>query len=130
MTRAEIVTQTVMQELAKPYTYGKSDCFFMGMRVVDAVRGTKHCKTYAKDYRTLAGAQRALRKRGHKSLTTFFAEHLEQIPAGQCVLGDLVVAERQGAEHVAVCTGTGFVGKTESGSTPFPISEIKAAFKV
>ncbi|WP_141333429.1 DUF6950 family protein, partial [Sinorhizobium meliloti] len=86
---------------------------------------------YRGAYRTLAGAQRALRRRGHTSLVSFFAAELGQQPKGgaEARLGDLVILRlTDGAEHVGICLGARFVTKTERGRSDHRLADVIAAF--
>lgn len=86
---------------------------------------------YWRSYKTLAGAQRALRKRGHKSLKSFFAEHLETVPPASAQVGDIVVILIDNGEHVGVCLGASgrFVTKTADGPSYHRVGECLAAFR-
>ena len=131
MNRFRVVEATLNAELEKPYAYGSADCFFLGCAMIDALTGRETVKKYLGSYKTLAGAQRALRKRKHTSLSTFFAAELEQEPRGaaEARMGDLVVLRlSDGAEHVGICLGTRFVTKTPDGRQSFGLSEVIAAF--
>lgn len=122
------------EEFAKPYKFGvwgkASDCFFTGLAVIDAVKGTEYRKKYSGRYRTLRGAQKALRKEGHKTLVTFFADLLPQIPPAMAKAGDLAIVDVDGAEHVAVCNGLNFMAKIEDGLMICELGDCKAAFEV
>ena len=85
-------------------------------------------KTYKGRYRTLAGAQRALRREGHTSLVTFFAAHLETCAPAAARIGDLAIIQLGEAEHVGVCVGTKFLTKTETGASFHDVTRVKAAF--
>jgi NlpC/P60 family. len=134
MNRFRTVEATLNAELAKPYAYGtpeKSDCFMMGCALVDALEGTQIAGKYAGAYKTLAGAQRALRKRGFKSLIDFWTAELGRpsVSAAGARFGDLVILRlADGAEHVGVCLGTRFVTKTEKGREDHGLSDVVAAF--
>ncbi|MDX1053553.1 DUF6950 family protein [Sinorhizobium medicae] len=131
MNRFRIVEATLARELAKPYAYGSADCFMLGCAFVDALTGSSLAGTYRGAYRTLAGAQRALRRRGHTSLVSFFAAELGQQPKGgaEARLGDLVILSlADGAEHVGVCLGARFVTKTERGRSDHRLADVIAAF--
>lgn len=133
MNRFRIVEATLNAELAKPYAYGSADCFFMGCAMIDALTGAETAKKYLGSYKTLAGAQRALRKRKHKSLVTFFSAELEQNPKGgaEARQGDLVILRLDdGAEHVGICIGLRFVTKTPSGRQDYGLGEVVAAFHI
>lgn len=133
MNRFRIVKATLNAELAKPYAYGVADCFFMGCAMIDALTDRETVKKYLGSYKTLAGAQRALRKRKHKSLVTFFSAELEQDPKGgaEARQGDLVILRLDdGAEHVGICIGTRFVTKTPDGRQDFGLGEVIAAFHI
>lgn len=136
MNRYRIVEQTLNDELAKPYDFGdpqRSDCFFMGLAMIDALTESSFCEKYAGTYSDLLGAQKALRKRKHKSLATFFAAELEQDPKGaaEAQLGDLVILRlSDGAEHVAICVGSRFATKTPRGREDHGLSEVIAAFSI
>lgn len=133
MNRYRIVEQTLNAELEKPYSFGIADCFMMGCAMVDALSGREMANKYQGSYKTLAGAQRALRKRKHKSLATFFAAELEQDPKGaaEAQLGDLVILRlSDGAEHVAICVGSRFATKTPRGREDHGLSEVIAAFSI
>lgn len=133
MNRFRIVEATLNAELAKPYAYGTADCFFMGCAMIDALTGAETAKKYIGSYKTLAGAQKALRRRKHKSLVTFFAAELEQEPKGaaEARFGDLVVLRlADGAEHVGICIGVRFVTKTPDGRQDYGLWEVIAAFHI
>lgn len=129
-TRFEIADPVIQEELAKPYTYGAADCFFFGCRIADAFDETRGLvKLYSGSYRTLMGAQKALRKRGFKSTADLFATHLEAIAPALAQYGDLVVLQLADGEHVGVCLGQRFLTKTERGKSLHGLSEVKAAFR-
>ncbi len=131
MNRFRIVEATLARELAKPYDYGSADCFMLGCAFVDTLTGSALADKYRSAYRTLAGAQRALRRRGHASLVSFFTAELGQEPKGgaEARLGDLVILRlSDGAEHVGVCLGVRFVTKTERGQSDHGLADVIAAF--
>ncbi|AEH79108.1 hypothetical protein I7G86_10170 [Sinorhizobium meliloti] len=131
MNRFRIVEATLARELAQPYAYGTADCFMLGCAFIDALTGWPFADKYRGAYRTLAGAQRALRRRGHKSLVSFFAAELGQEPKGgaEARLGDLVILRLvDGAEHVGICLGARFVTKTERGRSDHALADVIAAF--
>ncbi|MBN7804917.1 C40 family peptidase [Agrobacterium rosae] len=133
MNRFRVVEATLNAELAKPYAYGTADCFMLGCAMVDSLAGLDTAKKYGGSYKTLVGAQKALRKRKHKSLVTFFAAELDQEPKGaaEARLGDLVILRlADGAEHVGICLGTRFVTKTPDGRQDYSLSEVIAAFHI
>ena len=101
MNRFLIVEATLSRELAKPYAYGSADCFFLGLAVADALEGAVHSSKYAGSYSSLTGAQRALRRRGHKSLVSFFGALFPACAPAAARFGDLVILRlSDGAEHV------------------------------
>jgi hypothetical protein len=134
MNRFRIVEATLNAELAKPYAYGdpkQSDCFMMGCALVDALEGRQMVKTYAGAYKTLAGAQKALRKRGFKSLVDFWTTELGHPPVGgaEARFGDLVILKlTDGVEHVGICVGTRFRTKTPAGCEDHGLADVVAAF--
>ncbi|WP_246671795.1 hypothetical protein [Mesorhizobium sp. B2-2-3] len=129
--RFEIVAETLKAEMAKPYVYGESDCFFLGCRMADALDTTLGLvKKYSGSYTTLAGAQRALRRRKCKSLVQLFARHLEPCAPAEARTGDLVILQVGPAEHVGICMATRFVTKTERGRADYDLSACKAAFRL
>ncbi|WP_420406905.1 DUF6950 family protein [Hoeflea sp.] len=130
VNRAATVSGIVRTARAETYVYGSNDCFFLGLKVIDALNGTSHVKTYSGAYRTLKGAQRALRKRGHTSIVTLYAGLLPQIPWGRARIGDLAVVDVDGVEHVGVHGGQAWMSITESGPVTWPLHMAKAAFKV
>ncbi|MFD2650551.1 DUF6950 family protein [Brucella rhizosphaerae] len=132
MTRFEIMTPVLQGELEKPYVYGESDCFFLGCQMADAFDASREMTfSYWRSYKTLAGAQRALRKRGHKSLKSFFGQHLEQVSPAQAQVGDIVVILIDNGEHVGICLGASgrFVTKTADGPSYHRVGECLAAFR-
>jgi hypothetical protein len=133
MNRFRTVEALIHAELAKPYAYGEGDCFSLGCALVDALEGTSLVKKYSKAYRTLAGAQKALRKRGFKSLVDFWAVELGRPSTGaaDARFGDLVVLRlADGAEHVGVCVGSRFITKEPSGRTDHGIADVIACFHI
>lgn len=129
-TRFEIAQPVIEAELAKPYAYGVADCFMFGCRMADAFDGSRGMvATYGGSYKTLTGAQRALRRRGFTSLVEFFSTHLEQCAPGAAQIGDLAVIQLADGEHVGVCVGLKFITKTERGRSLHDVSAVKAAFR-
>jgi hypothetical protein len=129
MNRFEIVEATLNAELAKPYQYGIADCFFLGIAMIDALSGSDNRKKFAKAYRTLPGAQRALRRRGHTSLVTLFETIVEPCAPAEARLGDIVVLQLGPHEHVGICLGSKFLTKTDKGKSYHVISDCIAAFR-
>lgn len=131
MNRFRVVEATLNAELSIPYAYCSADCFHLGCSMIDALTGSRLVAKYAGCYRTLPGAQRALRRRGHKSLVTLLAKHLPQIPPAEARIGDVVVLLlADGAEHCGICLGGRFVTKTETGRSDHLLSDCIAAFRV
>jgi hypothetical protein len=128
LDRIAIVDRVFAQEMAKPYVEGVSDCFFLGLADIDALRGTEFSSEYAGVYKTLRGSQHALRRRGHTSLTTFFPTlGLESIPAGRCAPGDIGIPVTDGVEHIAIFTGAAFRSRGPDGDLVFRLADIAAA---
>lgn len=136
MNRYRVVEKVLKEEFAKPYDFGdpqRSDCFFMGLAMIDALTESSFCEKYAGTYSDLLGAQKALRKLKHKSLATFFASILdkESVGGAQAKLGDLAILKLpDGAEHVAICVGSRFATKTPKGRQDYGLSEVIAAFNI
>ncbi|PCI03433.1 MAG: hypothetical protein COB78_10775 [Hyphomicrobiales bacterium] len=130
MSRFEAVNSVILAEMAKPYSYGCSDCFFLALAVIDRLQNTKLKKKYSGIYTTFSGAQKAMRKRKFKSIGDLFAKHLEQIAPAMARLGDVVVLEVDGKEHSAICTGGAFLTRVEGGTSIHSLADVKSAFKV
>lgn len=131
-TRFEIVKSVIDAEMAKPYSHKPAaDCFFFGCRVADALDATLGLEAkYLDSYSTLRGAQRALRRRGHKSLSDLFATHLAPCAPAEARIGDIGVLQLQDGEHVGVCIGMKFITKTSRGRAFHDLADCKAAFRV
>jgi len=129
-SRAEITTRILTEARRAPYAFGVNDCFFMGLRQIDAIQGTAHAEEHKGVYSTLSGAQRALRRRGHKSLVTYYATLLRPIGWGSARIGDLAIVEIDGAEHVGIHGGLGWHSITESGPRRWDLQLAKQAFGV
>lgn len=139
MNRFDLVVITMQREFSKPYGHvysdNASDCFFTGLAMVDAIQGTDLRKTYEGRYKTLAGAQRALKKEGHTTLVSFFDALLEQIAPLQAHIGDLAIVSlpvegtNRMAEHVGIHTGNRVRVKTEAGAVEFSPAQAIAAFR-
>ncbi len=136
MSRFQVVSDTLKAELAKPYSYGSTDCFFTGLAMIDALNGTSLVATYQCRYKTLVGAQKALRAEGHKSLVSFFeAIGGPRIAPLQATFGDIgvialpVEGKKRLAEHVGVHDGRQWVVKTETGTLTFDSAQALAAFR-
>lgn len=131
MTRYEIVSRVIEEEMARPFHLGVSDCFLIGARVADALDPSRQLYIkYAGRYSTQLGAGRVLRREGCASLTDLLAQHLEPCAPARAVLGDLVVARGDGIEHVAVClSSTRFIGKTEAGPVWRTLHDVISAFR-
>jgi hypothetical protein len=129
-SRFDIVNDTLEKELAKPYKFGKSDCFYLSLAVIDALTKTTLRKKYLNIYTTFNGAQKAMKKRGFASIGDLFKEHLEEIAPAMAVIGDVVVLDFLGMEHSAICVGSKFVTKTQEGRSFHVLDDVKSAFKV
>ena len=132
MSRFETMMPVLQAELEKPYVFGESDCFFLGCQMADAFEPSREMTfSYWQSYKTLPGAQRALRKRGHKSLTSFFAQQLEAVSPAQAQVGDIVVIHIENGEHVGICLGASgrFVTKTADGPSYHRVADCIAAFR-
>lgn len=129
-SRFDQVARVLETEFAKPYVPGKSDCFFTFIRLADTLDPSLGLeKAYAGTYRTLAGAQRALRRRGHTSLVDLFGTHMERCGAAQARVGDIGVILLADGEHVGACVGAQFVTKTSRGQTFHDLADVIAAFR-
>jgi len=129
--RFAIVAATVQAEFAKPYVYGEADCFFLGLRMVDALDPSlRLVEHYAATYATLLGANKALRKRGFKTLADLFASHLEPCVPAEARLGDIVILQLGKMQHVGICLGNRFVTKTDAGRSDHLLGDVIAAFRV
>ena len=134
-SRFETVTLIMESEMVMPYCYGKSDCFFLALAVIDALRGCVLQKEYAGIYTTFNGAQRAMKKRGFVSMGDLFARHLEPIAPAMAKFGDVVVLEISGPnnqmmEHSAICVGGQFITRTLGGLSSHGLGAVKSAFRV
>lgn len=131
MDRFRIGRATLERELSTPYAYGPADCFHLGCAMADALHGTSLVEKYRGAYRTIRGAQKALRRHGFETLVAFWASELGQEPDGGASARyfDLVILSlADGAEHVGVCLGTRFITKTENGRSDYGLSDVLAAF--
>lgn len=128
--RHRITTRVLAEEMAKPYIYGKSDCFALGCRQADAMDPSlKLSKKYLGTYDSLAGAQRALRRAGHRTLQSFWGAILPSCAPAEARLGDVGVVQVGKAQHVVVFLGTRLVSKGENGRSEHSLSECIAAFR-
>lgn len=129
--RFAIIAATIEAEFAKPYVYGEADCFFLGCRMADALdQSLGLAAHYAETYSTLLGANKALRKRGFKTLADLFASHLEGCAPAEAQLGDIVILQLGKMQHVGVCLGNRFVTKTDAGRSDHLLGDVIAAFRV
>lgn len=128
--RFQIVDATIRAELAKPYVEGESDCFFLGCQMADALNPALGLvKKYWHAYTTILGAQKALRKRGHKSLADLFRTHLTACAPAEAQLGDIVILQLADGQHVGICLGIRFVTKTSAGRSYHFVADCVAAFR-
>jgi hypothetical protein len=131
-SRFEIVSAAIDVEMAKPYAHWPhADCFFFGCRVADALDPLLGLeRAYSGTYRTLLGAQKALRKRGFKSLTELFAAHLAPCAPAEARIGDIGIVHLADGDHVSVCVGMRFLTKTARGRSFHDLADCTAAFRV
>ncbi|MEM9677091.1 MAG: hypothetical protein AAF890_03455 [Pseudomonadota bacterium] len=134
MTRFELAHSVLVSEMAKPYRYGASDCFFLGLRMIDAAMGSNHVKTYSRRYTTLKGAHRALRKDGHSTVAELFETLCDPIAPAMAQVGDVAVVtldvDGGAADHVGIVFGSDVIIRTEQGQQRHPISSVTHAFRV
>lgn len=130
MTRFEVVSNVLQTAISEPYKYGSNDCFFLGLKTIDALTGTQWVKHYSGAYKTLLGANRALRRRGHASLVDLYRELVLPIAWGRSRIGDVAVIEVGGVEHIAVHGGQSWHSITEAGHIVWPLDHAKQAFEV
>jgi hypothetical protein len=129
MSRFETVDATLKAELEKPYAFGIADCFFLGIAMLDALSGSDNRGKFGKAYRTMAGAQRALRRRGHTSLVQLFETLAEPCAPAAARLGDIVILQLGPHEHVGICLGSRFITKTDKGASYHALADCIAAFR-
>jgi len=128
--RFKLVSETVSQELALPYVIGQSDCFFMALRVADAVNGTNVAEKFEGVYSSPAEIKRYMASRKFRTIGRVLEEFFERVPGAQLALGDIAVVNHNGQEHTAVCGGTSFIVKSENGREVFSLDSVKSGFKV
>lgn len=131
MSRYDTVMRVIEEEMAEPYQYGEADCFLLGCCMADALDPSRRMyATYAGTYKTQKQAQRLTVEMGCRSLVEVLGQHLERCPPAAARLGDLVVVNRDGEEHVAICTTSArFLGKTPAGPVWFALGDVIAAFR-
>lgn len=128
--RATITARILREARSRPYVPGFNDCFFLGLRQIDWIQGTEHEAAHKGAYTTIKGANRALRRRGHTTLVTYFAGLVEPISWGAARIGDLAIVEVDGAEHVGLHGGLGWQSITDAGPVRWNLAQAKQAFGV
>lgn len=129
MTRIAELRKVLDEEFAKPYISGESDCFFLTLRVVDALAGTSMVEQHQGKYTSIVDGNKALRKSGYKKLSNVLAEHLPEITPSMATMGDVVVVQVRRSQHLGVCLGPRFMVKTMEGRRTYELADVVAAFR-
>lgn len=118
--------------MGTPYKIGISDCCFVALAVVDAIRGTNFCKKYKGIYKTERQSKRYMVKKGYKNLAETISGETGLLPKAPAMLswGDIAIVAIDNVEHVAVCCGAQFIVKADTGQLVFSISDVTAGFGV
>lgn len=114
------------------FAWGQHDCALgLACGVVEAITGADLRQGWG-NYRTAAGALRALRKRGFESLTAAVADVLPEVHPVYAQIGDIGVIPGDGEIGEALCVvdASGLIVVTEDGHGRRPREDMVRAFKV
>lgn len=124
--------------MALPGEWGVSDCWMLTMDAIEAVTGEPVLK-HLRRYKTEVGGYRLFAKHGFTTVEEALASALQPVGRLSAQRGDVGVIERDGLISSGVFDAEGFVVKTLYGEgrtvthsdiRHFPITAVKAAFKV
>lgn len=119
---------------ALPTSWGRSDCYLLGIDAVRAMTGREPWPEVRGSYRTEAGAARQLRRRGFQNVAEMWASAFPEIPVSMAGRGDLgVVRVPEGAGWAGVLfLGPDAVGKPAGGigTVKVPRELVARAFRI
>lgn len=115
----------------EPFAYGVSDCASFPMDIVHALTG-EYPAIFDRDYDSMSGAVRQLRKHGFAHLGEFFAASFPECPPAHARRGDIGIADYHGAVlgGGVVVIGEDVLGKGEQGTVRLPRDRLVRAFRV
>lgn len=120
----------IQSRLNTAFEWGTHDCCLFAADAVKLQTGADLASEYRGHYRSALGANRALRKHGHLSLTSVLNEKLgNPIPRLNAMRGDIVLMNVDGQEVVGVYFRQVFV-PGENGLVLLPINEAIHVWRV
>lgn len=122
---------TALEEAqSRPYVPGQNDCFMMALSHMDNQLGTSYLDQYRGAYSTIIGANRALIKRGFRSLGDFIATLVPSQSVMNSRVGDIGIVRDGIGDHLCILCGTSWVTITDNGSKSYPLLSAHQSFKV
>lgn len=97
-----------------PWQYGTSDCLTFAMDCVQAMTGEDPMEG-ARDYTTIEGAYKRLKKAGFATIADALADRFEEIPPSLAQRGDVGIVPGEEFQVAVVFVGPHVVGKDEPG---------------
>lgn len=126
------MTATIAAHDARPFAWGRADCFALAMDVACAITG--RADPFAAErrrYRTEKGAARALHRLGAATAPDLLARAFPEIPPAMARVGDL--ASVRGPDGLAVCgvvIGADLLVRGPGGLARVPRERAERAFRV
>lgn len=120
---------TVERHRNLPSQYGVSDCYMITADAIEAVTGEKIFPG-SRNYKTVSGAGKQLRKRGFENVEQALASILPDCAVLTARRGDVGVVERGGEISGGVFTAIGFMTRGDGALIYLPVTEVKRAFRV
>ena len=111
-----------------PFEWGRVDCCLWVADAVEAMTGTDPAADIRGRYRSASGAARAMHR--HGGLEGAGARCGAPIPPLCAAEGDVGVIKTGGDDVLAICMSDYWLAVTQSGLEPFPLVDVKTAWRV
>ena len=112
-----------------PFEYGAMDCGAWAGGAVEAITGTNPHAAVAGEYKTMAGALRALKRKGFADHIDYAASVLTEIDPAYATWGDIAVVDGMDGLALGVVTGAQIEVRAPSGRAVVPLTDAVRAFR-
>lgn len=127
---AERLSRFTLGRMQTPHEWGVHDCAIFAADAVLEMTGEDPMQDLRGSYDSPVSAARVVRQAGFESLGDMIADRFEECPPAMVRRGDLILADGEMGEFIAVVTGHTAVGPAAFGLSHVPITEARRAYRV
>jgi len=122
--------QYLAERAETPFVYGSADCGAFAGGAVEAMTGTNPLASVAGKYKTMAGALRALKRKGYEDHVAYAASVLTEIDPLFASFGDIAVVPTEEGPALGVVVGAHIEVRAPNGRGLVPLTDAVRAFRM